>query len=252
MKKIIFVITTLLITGILAGCASKPKSTGVQKRLNNSGDALSHEEYMAQVFEQRLNDFEKKLYSSPLSKKDLYELANMCSYSYTDYEPKPDRRMLQPITTNRKDLSMKITNTTNEDVNFLFVAKNFDNGPYDNSRKIVSEFVIPANETYYVIIEDCITLGEKSITLWDHKSFADNFVFFANQDSICHKSYLFDINNFAIETEIFKTHSIEFVYDKEFTEEDWKKTHDIKYDYAFVEPFEDKIRNEKNLIILHQ
>ena len=116
MKKI-FVILSVLFIGLLVGCASKPSS---------KKDAYSFptEE---ELINQKYNDFVEKftfmMYEKPVL--SVYELPTMLGYTRnSDFDSlSGDRPLVTTRQTNRKDFSMKITNATDKDVTFCFIAK---------------------------------------------------------------------------------------------------------------------------------
>lgn len=241
MKKIFIILSVL---SLFVGCASKPSS----KEEDTEKNAMTHEEYMDLLYEKEIDNYIETLYG-PMDVLDIPNLYRTYNFNYNSYVPTPDRRMIEPLVTDRKDYSGKITNATNKDVSFRFIAKN-----QSTQKKVIGEFVIPANETYYVIIENAVLFGENSVVMIDlnPESYANCLALSTDGEYMPPlKNAFFDINNFSIINELFKSHSFEFIYDHICTKEDIEN-YGRNYATKLVEPFEDKIRNEKNLIIIKQ
>lgn len=102
-----------------------------------------------------------------------------------------------------------------------------------------------AHETYYFIIENFFALGEEMVAIQKpgpDKSYRGGYVLEFNG------SIFNDRNSFfPIIEEVLKYHSVELIYDHAPGDKDLNK-----YKYQFVKPFDDEIKSEKNLIILHQ
>ena len=243
MKKI-FVVFLVLFVGLLVGCASKPKTLA-----NNKVSISTKSTFNLDLeYEKAIDNYIETLYG-PIDIQDIPNLYRTFGFGYNDYIPTPNRRMIEPLVTDRKDYSGKITNATDKDITFKLIAKN-----PSTQKKVIGEFVIPANETYYVIIENAVLFGEYSVVMIDlnPESYANCLALSADGEYMPPlKNAFLNINNFSIINELFKSHSFEFIYDHICTEEDIKN-YGRNYVTKLVEPFEDKIRNEKNLIIIRQ
>ena len=243
-KKIIEKDFLILFIGLLVGCASKPKTL-----TNNKVSISTKSTFNLDLeYEKAIDNYIETLYG-PIDIQDIPNLYRTYGFCYNDYIPTPNRRMIEPLVTDRKDYSGKITNATDKDITFKLIAKN-----PSTQKKVIGEFVIPANETYYVIIENAVLFGEYSVVMCDlnPESYVYCLALSADGESFLPlKTAFFDINNFSVMNELFKSHSFEFIYDHVCTEESFKN-YGRNYVTKLVEPFEDKIRNEKNLIIIHQ
>lgn len=244
MRKIFILLALFLMFGLLAGCASKPKTL-----TNNKVSISTKSTFNLDLeYEKAIDNYIETLYG-PIDIQDIPNLYRTYGFGYNDYIPTPNRRMIEPLVTDRKDYSGKITNATDKDVTFRFIAKN-----QSTQKKVIGEFVIPAYETYYIIIENAVLLGENSVVMIDlnPESYANCLALSTDGEYMLPlKNAFFDINNFSIINELFKSHSFEFIYDHICTKEDIK-TYGRNYVIKLLEPFEDKIRNEKNLIIIRQ
>ena len=250
MKKI-FIILSVLFVGLLVGCASKPSSKKDEYSFPTEEELIN----------QKYNDFVEKftfmMYEKPVL--SVHELRILAGYAQnSDFDNlSSDRNLVTSRSTSRKDFSMKISNTTEKDVIFRFIAKNFDNGPSDNSRKVIAEFTIPSNETYYILVENCVALGESSMTLFDtdEESFTNCYYMGPNKDFVLSDAQILNPNEYSFHKELYKFHSLVFIYDHVLTQEAYENdetAYGRTYNYYYVQPFDDEIKNEKNLIIIHQ
>ena len=145
--------------------------------------------------------------------------------------------------TERKNFSGKITNTTNRTAHIRIYPR--------GDKKIEGELPdvnisIPPHETYYFIIENFFTLGQNLLGIseldnpeWKGKM-GYPFISIKDPSKEC----------YPVAEEVLKTHSIEVIYNCESYATD--KNQNAGIQYKFVEPFDDKIKNENNLVIIHQ
>ena len=253
MKKIFILLALFLMFGLFVGCASKPKtSTNNKVSISTNPTKSTKPTFNPDLeYEKKLSEYIEMLYG-PIDIQDVYsKLYRSYAFDARGYALAPDRRMIEPLVTDRKDYSGKITNATDKDVTFRLTARN-----PSTQKRVIGEFVIPANETYYVIIENAVLFGEYSVVMCDLNPESYVYCLALSADGersnfLPHKTAFFDINNFSVMNELFKSHSFEFIYNHVCTEK-YFKNYGRNYITKLVEPFEDKIRNEKNLIIIHQ
>ena len=229
MKKIILLVVMVLMAGIFVGCASTKQDEYIQ------------EFYDAYHPDLRNIDTIKEIVYSPTVSYEEYNEAYKLAFC-ADKEKSKKLRQEFSTTTNRKDFTGKITNTTDRDAHLKIMVRY----TYKRIEGTLPDicFTIPPHETYYFIIENFFSLCEDSIAIQDLDDPEKRY------DSGYYVSDFSESPNlyFPVALEIMKTHSLELIYDHNALINDCNK----KYEHRFVEPFDDKIQNEKNLIIIHQ
>ena len=228
MKRITLIVAAVLMAGIFAGCATTSGTTG--KKGNNSSIYDERKENIERIYAPTVTSeqFEKAQYSRVIDTRNMEEILIKHSSK-----------------TERKNFSGKITNETNRTAHIRIY-------PRYNFKSIEGELPdvnisIPPHETYYFIIENFFTLGQNMLGI----SELDNpeskgkmgYPFISIKDNAKERCY-------PVAEETLKTHSLEVIYNCEPYATDKNDKTDIKY--QFVEPFDDKIKNEKKLVIIHQ
>ena len=233
MKKLS--ISILFLTLLLTGCASKPKE-GKYAREARLRAAKREAELVVQI--------KQLVYKKTVSHEEIIE-ARKLAFTMLDADLAHEKRCSYLTKTKRKDFSGKITNTTSEAVNLRVFPRGTYTETLGHENLPDVDFIIPPHETYYFIIENFFALGEEMVAiqkLGPDKSYRGGYVLEFNG------SIFNDRNSFfPIIEEVLKYHSVELIYDHAPGDKDLNK-----YKYQFVKPFDDEIKSEKNLIILHQ
>lgn len=233
MKKIFILFAAL---SLLVGCASKPKEGKYAREARLQAEKAESEQVKTI----------KQLVYAPTVSLDELEEARKIAWSGIDKEKLEEKRAFYSSKTKRKDFTGKIINETNEEVHLRV----FPRGTYTYDLEINNlpdvDFIIPPQQTYYFKIENFFVVGENMFAIQkmnENRSYAGGYIL-SYGDETCNDSHLF----FPVVEECLKSHSIELFYDHSPSD-----NYSIKsYRHQFVKPFDDKIQDEKNLIIIHQ
>ena len=245
MRKIFILLALFLTFGLCVGCASKPvqkNSKSVQRtpsgRQDLSGIKNMSDEELLQARLNRDLDLVKAIVYAPVVTKEDVNKANKYSF-YSETERLKELRNEFSTKTTRKDFSGKITNTTSQEAHLRICPRYSYKAIGKNLPDI--DITIPPHETIYYIVENFFALGQDKFFIADLDNPNSCTVYTYNSDGR-DDEYQF----FPIYSELFKTHSLETIYDPHAT------LNGHFCNYNFIEPLDEKIKNEKNLIIIHQ
>ena len=222
MKKIFIILSVL---SLFVGCASKPKKNDfIQQRFDAYNPNFAQDKEIIDL-----------VYAPIVTYQEAEEAYGLAYYA-NEKEAKI-KRMSYSTETNRKDFTGKITNSTDKEIHLRI----FPRGEYtyclENKDLPDVDFTILPHETYYFIIENYFLLNENLIAIRDMDS--GYYVLSIGED---YNRY------FPVFNEIMKTHSLELNYNQMPSITSVNKA----YKPVFTEPVDEKIKNEKNLIIVHQ
>ena len=245
MKKI-FIIFLVLFVGLLVGCASKPVQK-TSKSVQRTPDGpvqdvskmrnMSDEELLLYRIDKDLDDIKAIVYAPVVTYDDIETARKLASF-YKKEQLKEFRDKFSTKTT-RKDFSGKITNTTNQEAHLKICPRYSYKAIGKNLPDV--DITIPPHETIYYIVENFFALGQDKFFIADLDNPDSCIVYTYNSEGRDDEYHFFPIHS-----ELFKTHSLETIYDPQAILNNRFCT------YNFIEPLDEKIKNEKNLIIIHQ
>lgn len=218
-----------------------------------------------EIFDRRQEESIQKLYNilhAPeysLNYSDRWRIwGNVCGPMSSDEEIMKNRKLAEPLVTEKKNITGKIVNPTDKDLELSL-------GVYMRNLCAVTicdeknSIIIPANGEYYVIIENGLENLLANFSLGGDAYFFDGikfgelnyWLFIEDQWNIImnpkeqilnmYPNLLYNLENFSYITEIFKTHSFQATCLPEDSESDIK----------LIQPLdENEIRNYDNLLII--
>ena len=227
--------TLLILSALLfIGCASKP--------------AMPKEKVLE--YEKAVDSFEEALYAPEISSQELQKFGDLAVFDFEEYRIDNKRKLVQPITTDRRDFSGKIVNATDKEAAFKITAWYSNRTTTEQPSQI--ELVIPAGQTGYFIIEDFIILEKDLIAIEDKNTgvslvnISPSYIYRGTLTEGC--AFVYDPDCFSVCTELLKSHSLEFVYDNALSYYDIQRG--VRPEFLLIEPVDEIIKNENNLVIL--